>query len=160
MLILALLACSGSPAPSPAPLQPAQPAPAVVEPAPLPAAPEGAPAGVIGGVIGGEPILPQVIVLGAIATADVVGAVSMHHSAINACFTARAAAQPDLAGKVLIKFSIGKDGKVLESSTASTSLRDEPTETCVNERVREVRFPALADGDKAIVRYPFTFPAP
>ena len=140
---------AGTDAPAPAG-SPTEPTPTPIEPTPA------APAG----MIGGEPILPKAIVLGAISTQEVVAGITPHQAAIDACYTTRAAANPELAGKVLVKFIIGRDGHVKQSSTASTSLRDEATETCVNERVREATFPALKDGDVAIVRYPFDFTRP
>ncbi len=151
LLIAALLACS-TPAPVPSP-----PLAPLDEPAPLPiVAPEPPPPS--GPSIGGEPILPKPVVLGAISTADVVAGITKQEAGIQACYASRRAVVPDLAGKVLVKFKIQRDGSVAEPSTASTSLRDPDTEACVNAEVAKATFPALKDGAVAIVRYPFVFP--
>ena len=60
-------------------------------------------------------------------------------------------------GKVLVQFTIAKDGSVTKSETVSTSLRNPETEACLNERVATATFPALERGEKAIVKYPFVF---
>lgn len=111
------------------------------------------------GSIGGEPILPKPIVLGAVSIADIEVGLGTQRSAIDACYAARVATEPGLSGKVLVKFSIAHDGHVPDASVASTSLRDPATETCLVARVLATRFPPLVDGEVAIVRYPFTFPA-
>lgn len=111
------------------------------------------------GSIGGEPILPKPIVLGAVTIADIEAGLGTQRSAIDACYATRVATEPGLSGKVLVKFSIAHDGHVPDASVASTSLRDPATETCLVARVLATRFPPLVDGEVAIVRYPFTFPA-
>ena len=57
-------------------------------------------------------------------------------------------------GKVLIKFSIQKDGTVTSALTESTSLRDSTTEACLNDLIKTFQFDPLEKGSKAIVRYP------
>ena len=157
LLLLALLGCADPPAPAPAPPPPVAPPPAV---APGPTADAGvAPAGSIGGTIGGEPILPNVIVLGALSTDAVTGTVGMHKGQVDACYTASAKTTPGLAGKVLVTIRIGRDGRVQDATVTSTSLRDPNTEACLAGVLLGVRFPALPDGDVAIVRYPFNFGA-
>lgn len=111
------------------------------------------------GSIGGEPILPKPIVLGAVSIADIEAGLGTQRSAIDACYATRVATDPGLSGKVLVKFSIAHDGHVPDASVASTSLRDPATETCLVARVLATRFPPLVEGEVAIVRYPFTFPA-
>lgn len=174
LLLLALLGCADPPAPAPA-------APPVAPPEPV-AAPNpdagaagegahpagaadpgaeavGAPAGSIVGTIGGEPILPNVIVLGALSTDAVTGTVGMHQAKLDACYAASAKTTPGLAGKVLVTLKIGRDGRVQDATITSTSLRDPDTEACLAGVLLGVRFPKLPDGDVAIVRYPFTFGA-
>ena len=147
LLLLALLACGDAP-PAPVPEQPPPEAPAEPEPeAPV-------------GRIGGEPILPKPTVLGGISSDDVNTAIAARMEDINRCYTAQREKNPELAGKVLVKFVISKNGIVRDATTKSTSLRDETTEKCVNEQVAMAKFPTLQKGDMAVVHYPFEFPQP
>ncbi len=167
LLLLALLGCADPPAPTPAappapaaPLAPAAP-PEAAPPTPSAALVTDGTASVTpsGGTIGGEPILPNVIVLGALSTEAVTGTVGMHKAQMDACYTSSAAAHPDLGGKVLVTLKIGRDGRVQDAAITSTSLRDPTTEACLAGVLLGVHFPKLPDGDVAIVRYPFTFGA-
>lgn len=145
MLLFAVLACGSPP---------------VEAPAGTVAAPEAAPAEEAppAGKIGGEPILPKPLVIGGIDASAVEEGIAPHRDAITKCWEAALAERPHLRGKVLVKFKINRDGSVSETSTKSTSLRHPATEECVNQRVAEAKFPALATGSYAIVSYPFVFP--
>ena len=147
--VIALLAACSSAPETPAPEPAAVPAPAPVE---APAKPAGS--------IGGEPILPKPVVVGGIDNHEVEEGIGKHMDAINACYQAARADSPKLRGKVLVKFTISKDGKVNGAETRSTSLRNEGAETCLNEAVAQATFPALESGKIAIVQYPFVFPTP
>lgn len=111
------------------------------------------------GIIGGEPILPRAVVVGGLSEAAVTSAIAGHRVAIDRCYESERALLPALAGKVLVRFSVLKDGAVADATIRSTSLRHPPTEACVAARVSEVRFPPLASGEKAIVTWPFVFPS-
>jgi len=151
LLMTALLACGSDPVPEAVdePTQPAEAAPAIPEPAaPAPA-----------GSIGGEPILPDVVVIGGISAKSVSDTIDAGMTGIAPCYTGQLAANADLAGKVLVRFIITGDGTVSRSRIKSTSLRHEPTETCVNDAVTKLVFPKLQSGKTAIVVYPFVFPS-
>jgi len=109
------------------------------------------------GSIGGAPILPDPVVLGAISAGEVDARIEGKMDAINRCYRDELAKNAGLAGKVLVRFTIAKDGTVSRAAIRSTSLRHAPTEECVSARLSEVRFPALEMGRLAIVTYPFVF---
>jgi hypothetical protein len=134
LLLLALLACSD---PQPSPVE--ELAPPV-------------------GSIGGEPILPFATVMGAVANEAVEAVIDGKMAEINACYQAAVEENPKLRGKVLLKFTIDKEGKVASSKVRSTSLRHKPTEDCIKDLVATTAFPALNSGRLAIVNYPFAFP--
>jgi len=121
------------------------------------AAPDPEPAAPIG-AIGGEPILPQIVVLGGISSDEVATGVAAQNAAIQACYTTAREREPELAGKVLVKFNIDQAGRATAVTTRSSSLRHPKTEACVNEQVAKATFPALRSGKIAIVLYPFVFP--
>ncbi len=145
-LFNALVACTSTPSSTPTP-----PTPVAVEaPAPAEAPPAGS--------IGGEPILPKPVVVGGIENEAVVVGIDAHLDAIKTCYETERAKSPKLAGKVLVKFNIAKDGTVSEAATKSTSLRNEAAEDCINDTVAKASFPPLQGGKIAIVQYPFVFP--
>lgn len=153
MFLLSLLACSPEPSS-------ATPVAVLVEPAAGEAAVEipaneTAPAG----SITGEPILPTTIVLGALSSNVVEGVLSAAGNELNACYTAELEKNPGLAGKVLVRFTIGKDGKVTAARTKSTSLWHPPTEDCLNTKLLGLQFPIPGEGGTALVTHPFVFPS-
>jgi len=91
--------------------------------------------------------------VGAIDKAVVRKVVREHFEALRYCYEATLLANPDIAGTVIAKFTIGIDGTVQEV-TASGVHPD--VETCVALKVRGFRFPK-PDGAKVEVAYPFTF---
>lgn len=145
-LVVALgIGCGGAP-------EPVAPAP---EPAPVAAAAEEAPPA---GKIGGEPILPDPVVIGGISRERVDAGVDAQRAAIVGCWEEARKEKPALAGKVLVKFTIAKDGSVKTTAIKSTSLRHEGAETCLAGKLAAARFDPLASGELAIVHYPFVFP--
>ena len=110
------------------------------------------------GSIGGEPILPFVTVMGAIANEAVEAAIDTRMDEINGCYQTAREQNPKLRGKVLLKFTIDAEGKVASSKIRSTSLRHDLTEKCIKDLVASMTFPKLQSGRLAIVNYPFAFP--
>ena len=100
--------------------------------------------------IGGTPILSTPIVLGGISKNHITDIMNKNDSAIQNCHEK----SKNTKGKVLVKFSVNKDGTVNKPLTESTSLRDSTTEDCLNKLIAGFQFNALERGSKAIVRYP------
>ena len=100
--------------------------------------------------IGGTPILSTPIVLGGISKSHITDVMNKNDSAIQNCHEK----SKKTKGKVLVKFSVNKDGTVNKPLTESTSLRDSTTEDCLNKLISGFQFDALERGSKAIVRYP------
>lgn len=149
-LLVLVIACSGAP-------EPAAEAPAPAPSAPA-AAPEPAAGPTAGGRIGGSPILDRLVVLGGLDNAAVEAALAAGKPQTDACFREPDGTRPSRMGKVLVRFMIGPDGAVTKTETRSTSLRHAPTETCLNEAVSALSFPAPSKGSSAIVMAPFSFP--
>ena len=122
-----------------------------------PAAPAAADAVVSPGPsIGGEPILHQPVVLGVMATEAVTGALDTQKAAIQACYDTHGATGQ--VGKVLVRFSIGKEGQVKSAEVKSTSLRHAATEACVVDVVKATTFPKPGKGGIVIATVPFDLP--
>jgi hypothetical protein len=80
-----------------------------------------------------------------------------HLSSLRYCYQRELPANPDLHGKVVIKFVIAKDGSVSQSSVRSSTLDNQPTERCLVEKFGRMRFVKPKGGGIAIVSYPLVF---
>ena len=70
------------------------------------------------------------------------------------CYERELQAQPSLAGRIIVGFTIGPNGQVLTSSMASSTLGNPAVEGCVVQAVRRWRFPAPRGGGIVVVSYP------
>lgn len=77
-----------------------------------------------------------------------------HIGEVKQCYEAQLAKDKDLAGKVMVRFTIGTDGKVTESGIESTSLKSPAAEKCIADAVLGWEFPK-PQGGKVVVSYPF-----
>jgi hypothetical protein len=98
--------------------------------------------------------------------------VRSNFQAIRACYEGGLRKDPDLAGRVAVRFVIGTDGKVisaesvdpekpaaadpLRSSSPSGSMPDANVVSCVVDLFKKLSFPTPSGG-KVVVVYPFTF---
>ena len=110
------------------------------------------------GVIEGFPILPNPTILGDIENRIVEQKITAKMDAINRCFQQEKSKNQKLFGKVLVRFTIAKNGEVSTTRVLASSLRHPPTEDCIQTELSTLKFPSLNIGDKAIVSYPFVFP--
>jgi TonB family protein len=65
--------------------------------------------------------------------------------------------QPDLEGRVAVRFVISGQGAVASSAVDSSTLGDPQAEQCVARAVQRIGFPQTDDGGVVIVTYPFLF---
>lgn len=78
-------------------------------------------------------------------------------SSIRACYERRLNLDRTLAGKVVIKFVIGEQGRVESSVVKSSSVNDPEVGRCVAARIQAQRFPEPPPGVVGEVSYPFVF---
>ncbi len=97
------------------------------------------------------------IVLGALAKEEIQEVIRRNLAQIRYCYQRELAKNPELEGKVVVKFVIAKDGTVQSASTRSSTLGNAVVETCVNNRFLRMQFPEPAGGGIVIVSYPFLF---
>lgn len=72
------------------------------------------------------------------------------------CYEKELSTKPDLAGKVVVRITIGEDGAVAKFEIESTTLNDQAVESCILQRVRRWKFPA-PDSGTVSVSLPFVF---
>lgn len=97
------------------------------------------------------------IVLGELKKAEIDPVMKEHLPSIRGCYQAQLARRPELAGKVVMKFVVAKDGTVSSATVKSTTLNSPETEGCMIAEFGKMRFPAPRGGGIVIVSYPFEF---
>ncbi len=99
----------------------------------------------------------QVRVTGALDSATLRGVIRRHALQIRRCYELQLQQHPGLAGRVVVKLTIGPDGSVRAAEIAASTLKDPVLHACILRVVRRWRFPAVAGGGVVEVRYPFVF---
>lgn len=84
------------------------------------------------------------------------GVIQQHLGEVKQCYLGQLQQNKDLAGRVMVYFIIGIDGKVTESHIQESSLKSSACEKCITDTVRGWLFPR-PQGGKVEVSYPFVF---
>lgn len=104
------------------------------------------------GTVGGDPII-----LGALDRSLIDEVIKRHMNQIRYCYQRELTKNPALGGKIVIKFTIAKDGTVSQASTKSTTMSNSAVENCIVGRFMRMQFPEPKGGGIVIVSYPFLF---
>jgi len=113
-----------------------------------------------GGVIGssyGNHYGGQEIMLGALDKSVIDRVIKQHLSGIRECYQEQKVENPELAGKVVVKLVIGKDGTVSSAKVEESSLDNVLVENCVCNRFEQMQFPSPKGGGLVIISYPIVF---
>jgi outer membrane biosynthesis protein TonB/pSer/pThr/pTyr-binding forkhead associated (FHA) protein len=78
---------------------------------------------------------------------------------IRYCYERQLSAEPDIYGKVQIKFSIDSTGAVSSQRIGTSTLKSAMVEGCILRRVARWKFPLPKGGTEVLVTYPFMFKA-
>lgn len=78
---------------------------------------------------------------GALVQDDVNRVIRAHAGSFKACYVKELAKSPGLAGKVVVQFTVGVDGKVSNAKVADSTLRSEPVERCLVRAFAALEFP-------------------
>lgn len=76
---------------------------------------------------------------------------------IRYCYERQLSAEPDLYGKVQVKFTIDANGDVSEYRVGATTLNSAMVEGCILRRLARWKFPKPKGGTHVLVSYPFMF---
>jgi outer membrane biosynthesis protein TonB len=104
------------------------------------------------GRIGGDPII-----MGALDKSLIDRVIKRHMNQIKYCYQKQLTKNPNLAGKVTVKFVISRDGSVSKASTKKSTMGNSAVESCINRRFHRFKFPEPKGGGIVIVSYPFIF---
>ena len=131
-LFLALSACG-----------PSTPPPVTTTPEPAPtASPDAPPKGVVYG--------------GSLAPVDVKKAIVAKKAEIKACYHALLEKDKKASGKVVLRFTVGEDGKVEDVVNMNETTLPNETANCIGDVVKSITFPK-PNGGKATITYPWEF---
>lgn len=75
------------------------------------------------------------------------------------CYERQLSSNPDLYGKIVVRFTIGAAGDVSEPRIDSSTLKSAMVEGCVLRRLASWKFPQPKGGTQVRVSYPFLFKA-
>jgi outer membrane biosynthesis protein TonB len=78
---------------------------------------------------------------------------------IRYCYERQLSSNPDLYGKLLVRFTIDARGSLIEPKIDSTTLKSSLVEGCVLRRMAGWQFPLPKGGTQVRVSYPFLFKA-
>lgn len=73
------------------------------------------------------------------------------------CYERQLSANPNLYGKIAVKFTIAGTGMVETQSINDTTLKNISVESCILSKISKWKFPEPKGGTKVLVTYPFLF---
>jgi outer membrane biosynthesis protein TonB len=83
--------------------------------------------------------------------------VSSQKLAIRHCYNKELQTQPDLAGKVVVQWKIGLDGRVKSASVANSTMGNREVGRCLARVIRSRMEFDKPEGGICVVKYPFVF---
>ena len=93
---------------------------------------------------------------GSDATNEIAGVIKANSSTIKACYANALKKSPHLAGKVIVNFTIGRDGSVPSAHiNKASTLTDRAVTTCIGNAIQKLRFAPRDIVSK--VTFPFVF---
>lgn len=93
---------------------------------------------------------------GALTREQVRRTVHLHMNEIRFCYEQALQANPDLDGRVVVRFVVNGNGRVMTSVTQSSTLGAAPG-ACVSRAISRWQFPGVPNGGVTSVTYPFSF---
>ena len=96
---------------------------------------------------------------GAAAGVTLAAFVKARAGVFRACYQKELNRTPDIAGKLVVKFSIPPDGTVSRVliDAGKTTLASVPVVECIKQNILRLKFPAKGTGSEVV--YPFVFSA-
>ncbi|HRK03043.1 MAG TPA: AgmX/PglI C-terminal domain-containing protein, partial [Oligoflexia bacterium] len=115
--------------------------------------------GVGNGIGGGgfRLIEEESIVDGGLDKSVIAAVIQNNLSQIKYCYERQLVADPDLFGKVVVKWEITAKGLVEGALVKQTTLASAPVENCMLSKISGWKFPQPKNGSKVTVTYPFLF---
>ncbi len=83
--------------------------------------------------------------------------IKSHLGEILYCYERALSGNPNLYGKVGVRFIIGASGKVESQRIVSSTLKNAAIENCMTQKIFKWNFPVPSGGTQVVVTYPFLF---
>lgn len=83
--------------------------------------------------------------------------VRQHRREIKFCYEQELQKNPELGGRVTVKFTISPTGDVIGASVTKSTLNNTKVESCMQRKIQRWVFPAPKGGGIVQVNYPFNF---
>ncbi|MCC7442322.1 MAG: TonB family protein [Bdellovibrionales bacterium] len=80
-----------------------------------------------------------------------------HMNEVRYCYDTALIRSPDVEGKLVVNFAIGKEGSVTRSAVQSSTAGDPRLDDCILRRLGRWKFPQPKGGVTVAVSYPFIF---
>ena len=103
------------------------------------------------------PTHKETIILGSLDRSQVDAVIKRNLSKFRYCYQRELTKNPELGGKVTVKFTIAKNGQVSAAKTKVSSVANSAVEGCLNKTMMKLQFPAPKGEGIVIVSYPFLF---
>ena len=88
------------------------------------------------------PTQKETIILGSLDRSQVDAVIKRNLSKFRYCYQRELTKNPNLGGKVTVKFTIAKDGQVSAAKTKVSSVSNSAVEGCLNKTMMKLKFPA------------------
>ncbi len=95
-------------------------------------------------------------VVGSLSKDQIARVINSYMGQIQYCYERQLQREPNLRGKIMVKFVIGLSGAVTSAETQNTTMGSPPVESCVNGVFRRMPFPSPGAGIVEAV-YPLVF---
>ena len=102
----------------------------------------------------------QPLFKGSLSREQIEGVIRANLDQIVECYEQELRPCPALASKIVVRFVIGDDGKVIQSEVKKSTLADPKVESCMLLKIRNWKFPRPPGGGIVDVTYPFVFQVP
>jgi hypothetical protein len=103
---------------------------------------------------------PQDLDPGDLDPQAVIAKIRQYRGALVACYEAALKRNPTLAGKITLRFTIGKIGKVTKVDIEADTMHDDDVSQCIIDHAKNWRFPPPQSGSDGVqFSYPFIFQA-
>jgi Ca-activated chloride channel family protein len=104
------------------------------------------------GTVGGD-----AIIIGSLDKSPIDAVIRREYNRLRYCYQRELQKAPDLAGKIVMAFTIGRDGSVVTAAVKESTMKNQLVEQCVTSRILRLQFDPLAGGGVVKVTYPFLF---
>jgi pSer/pThr/pTyr-binding forkhead associated (FHA) protein len=95
------------------------------------------------------------IIMGSLSMEIIRQVIQSHRDQIKYCYSQELTRNPNLAGKVSVKFTISPKGFVTQAAVSESSLNNAIVEQCIIQKIHTWKFPEPKGGGIVIVNYPF-----